>query len=131
MFKIVVFLLILVVLGFLFVRVFVPFVRRTVGQPASPTIVPGEVVADPTPGTFPVTMGRGYDPEDVEELFEKVYRLAETPSGRVEALEAVRSTRFHLARKGGYETVFVDDRLDAIADALTSGRALPPRPGLR
>lgn len=129
--KVIIVLVVLVVLGLLFVRVFVPFVRRMLGQPADPTVVPGEVVPDEPANGIPRTRWHGYDTADVEALLDRVYGLADTPSGRAEALEAVRSARFHLERRGGYEPVFVDDRMDAIADALEHGRELPPRPDLR
>ena len=113
-------LLILVAVAVIFVRVLVPLVRRTLAPASDRTVVPGEVVPDPTLTGFPIAFRHGCDPDDVEALF-----------GRVEALAAVRSARFHLARRGGYEPVFVDDRVDALTDALASGHELPPRPGLR
>lgn len=124
-------LLILIAVAVIFVRVLVPLVRRTLAPASDRTVVPGEVVPDPTLTGFPIAFRHGYDPDDVEALFDRVYTLAATPSGRVEALAAVRSARFHLARRGGYEPVFVDDRVDALTDALASGHELPPRPGLR
>lgn len=134
--RIVVALLVVLAFAVLFVRVLVPLVRRALGQPAGGTgargaVVPGEVVPDPALAGFPIAFRHGYDPDDVEALFEQVYSLAATPSGRTEALAAVRSARFHLARRGGYEPVFVDDRVEALVDALANGRELPPRPGLR
>ncbi len=124
-------LLIVVVVAVLFVRFVVPFLRRAINRPSGSAVATGEVVPDPVPTRFPLAARHGYDPEDVEALFDRVYALAATPSGRSEALDAVRSARFHLARGGGYEPVFVDDRVDALADALADGRELPPRPGAR
>lgn len=128
--RIVLALLIVIAVAVLFVRFVVPLVRRLTDRPSGATVVPGEVVRDPAATRIPLAYRHGYDPEDVEALFDRVYSLATTPSGRVEALEVVRSARFHLARRGGYEPVFVDDRIDALADALSSGHELPPRPGL-
>ena len=48
-----------------------------------------------------------------------------------EALELIRSARFHLDRTGGYEPVYVDRHMDALAAALSGGGELPPRPGYR
>lgn len=124
-------LLIVLAVALLFVRVVVPFVRRVTMQPTTRTVVPGEVVPDRVPHGIPRAWRNGYDTEDVDELFDRVYALAAEPSGRVEALGLIRSARFHLDRNGGYEPHFVDDRVDAIADALASGRELPPRPDLR
>ena len=129
--RIIVGLLVVLAVAMLFVRILVPWLRRALTQPSGGTVVPGQVVPDPTLTGFPIAYRHGYDPEDVEALFDRVYSLAATPSGRTEALAAVRSARFHLARRGGYEPLFVDDRIDALADALAAGRELPPRPGLR
>lgn len=129
--RIVLVLLIVVAVAVLFVRFLVPFVRRVVDPPSAPTVVPGDVVADAGPSGFPIAFRHGYEPADVDALFDRVYTLTATPSGRAEALVAVRTARFHLSRHGGYEPVFVDDRMDALADALANGRELPPRPGSR
>jgi hypothetical protein len=126
-------LVIIVAVAVVFVRVVVPIARRATARPDAPTVVPGEVVPDPggSAGGIPRTRWHGYDTADVDALLDRVYGLAASPSGRTEALEAIRSARFHLDRRGGYEPVFVDDRMDAIADALEHGRDLPPRPDLR
>lgn len=132
LFRIVLVLAILVVVVLVLLKVLVPFVRRVLGRPEDHVVVPGSVVPDGTPpGAFPIAARHGYDPADVDELFDRVYELADTPSGRAEALELLRSARFHLARRDGYEPVFVDDRMDAVADALANGRDLPPRPDYR
>lgn len=133
LFRLVLVALILLSVALLFVRVVVPAVRRLLERSGVPTVVPGEVVPGSQPGTrgLPAARRHGYDRADVDELLDRVYALAVTPSGRTEALELVRSARFHLDRRGGYVPVFVDDAMDAIADALASGRDLPPRPDQR
>jgi hypothetical protein len=130
LFRVALALIIVVVVALVFVRVVVPYLRRITGQTSAPTVVQGSVEASP-PGTLPKARWHGYDADDVDGLLDRVYALAATPNGRGEALEQIRSTRFHLARRGGYEPVFVDDLMDSLADALTYGRELPPRPGLR
>lgn len=131
-FRVLLALVIVVVVALVLVRVVVPYLRRVTGQTGAPTVVPGGVVPDASPpGTLPKARWHGYDTDDVDGLLDQVYALATTPDGRADALERIRSTRFHLARSGGYEPVFVDDLMDALADALSYGRELPPRPGLR
>lgn len=129
--RIVAALLIVLAVALLFVRVVVPFVRRVTMPPSTRTVVPGEVVPEQVQHGIPRALRHGYDAGDVDALFERVYALAADPSGRAEALALIRAARFHLERNGGYEPLFVDDRVDAIADALASGRELPPRPDLR
>ncbi len=132
LFRVALALIIVVVVALVFVRVVVPYLRRITGQTGAPTVVQGSVVPEASPpGTLPKARWHGYDTDDVDGLLDQVYALADTPSGRSEALERIRSTRFHLARSGGYEPMFVDDLMDSLADALTYGRELPPRPGLR
>ncbi len=126
-------LVLLILLGvfLLFVRVVVPYARRAASRAGGPTVVPGAVVPDAEAAGLPLTSGHGYDRTDVEDLLDRVYGLADSPSGRVEALEIVRSARFHLDRRGGYQPVFVDDMIDRLADALANDRELPPRPDQR
>jgi DivIVA domain-containing protein len=129
--RVVIVVLILLGVFLLFVRVIVPYARRVVDRSDRPTVVPGAVVPDAEPGGLPLTTGHGYDRADVEELLDRVYGLADAPSGREEALALVRSARFHMARRGGYQPVFVDDVMDRLADALANDRDLPPRPDQR
>lgn len=118
------------VVAVIVLRFVLPYLRR---MRSSPTIVRGSVVEyEPTlPGTLPLARGHGYDTDDVDGLLERVYALATTPSGRAEALELIRSARFHLDRAGGYEPAYVDRHMDALAAALAGGGELPPRPGYR
>nr|WP_300148233.1 hypothetical protein [Propionicimonas sp.] len=124
-------LLILLGVFLLFVRVVVPYARRATRGAGGTTVVPGTVVPGAETSGLPLTSGHGYDRADVEALLDRVYGLADTPSGRVEALAMVRSARFHMARRGGYQPVFVDDVVDRLADALANDRELPPRPDQR
>ncbi len=123
-------LIIAVVVALILLRFVLPSLRRVRG---APTIVPGSVVTyeAPLPGTLPLARGHGYDTDDVDGLLDRVYQLSGTASGRIEALELIRSARFHLDRTGGYEPVYVDRHMDALAAALGTGGELPPKPGYR
>lgn len=80
---------------------------------------------------FPMVRRNGYDPGDVDDLMDRVYRLAASEEGRAGALELAHSARFGLARRGGYDSRVVDLHVDAMLVALQTGRELPPRPGYR
>ena len=118
------------VVAMIVLRFVLPYLRRV---RTSPTIVPGSVVEYEAtlPGTLPLARGHGYDAADVDELLDRVYELSGSASGRAEALEPIRSARFHLDRAGGYEPAYVDRHMDALAAALSGGGELPPRPGYR
>ncbi len=118
------------VVAVIVLRFVLPSLRRSRGVP---TIVPGSVVEyeAPLPGTLPLARINGYDAGDVDRLLARVYELSGSASGRADALELVRSARFHLDRAGGYEPAYVDRHMNALAAALSGGGELPPRPGYR
>ena len=128
--RVLTFLVVAVVVVVIVLRFVLPTLRRA---RRAPTIVPGSVVEydAPLPGTLPLARGHGYDTADVDQLLERVYGLSGSAPGRAEALELIRSARFHLDRTGGYEPAYVDRHMDALAAALSGGGELPPRPGYR
>lgn len=129
--RLLVILVVLVALALFLLRVVRPARPRARSGAGGPTVVPGSVVPDPEQAGLPRVAGHGYDEAEVVALLDQVYALADTASGRREALDLVRGTRFHVARGGGYDPRSVDERVDAIVRALESGRELPPRPDQR
>lgn len=128
--RVLTFLVVAVVVLVIVLRFVLPMLRRA---RSAPTIVPGAVVEyeAPLPGTLPLARTDGYDASDVDRLLARVYELSGTTPGRAEALELVRSARFHLDPSGGYEPAYVDRHMHALVSALTAGGELPPRPGYR
>ncbi len=130
MLRVLVLIVAVVVVAVIVLRFVLPVLRRARN---APTIVRGTVVEyePPLPGTLPLARGHGYDAADVDRLLDRVYVLSATAQGRAEALELVRSARFHLDRNGGYEPAYVDRHMAALAAALGTGGELPPKPGYR